>query len=191
MRPRSCAGIPEQRHVPTAQITRRARDRRRLAEPRERRLRDALHRHETLEILRQHVVHGNGERGLVALPALERRAIRRREERDADADDEERRRDDRSPASARERERGQPERQRPVRTPERAKARCDEPGREHRCGEDDERRKQQQERSRTAADRVRARVTAGRGEQNGRDGSDRRDVRGRQCPGSEGREPCT
>ena len=178
----------EQRDVAAARVSRRPRDGDRVTEAREGFRSDRLQWDETLEALRQHVVRRHRERRLVALPALERCAVRDGEERDTDADDEECRRDDRGAAAPGERDRGEPHGQRSLRATQGTKDGHEQPRREDRRGEDDERRKQQQERPGAAADRVGVRISARDGEQDRRDCADRCHVRGRQRPAAERRD---
>ena len=90
---------------------------------------------------------------LVALPVQERRAIRDREQRETEARDEERRRNCCMAGIARERRRGEPQRDRSTASgsTECAECRGEQARREHRDGEHDQGRHEQQERARAAA----------------------------------------
>ena len=143
------------------------------------------HRHELLEVLRQHVRRRDGERRFVLLAEEECRAVGDREHCETEARDEERGGDRGMPGVARERCGGEAQRERPAAPGATERA---ERGREHACGDDgarehDQGRDEQQERARPAAPcQLRSADGAARPtDEHDRDRADRRHVE--RCQG--------
>ena len=157
------------RRLEAARISLRAQNRHRMDAGREPPVRgerrDFGDGDELRQVLVQHDVRRHCKRRLVVLPARERRPVRLREERHAEADDEERRGDCRVPGVAREREGRQPQRH-------------GRPGRGDGGDEGDQRGQQDQEAPGAAARRELGgcRMAAREPDQDRRERAERRDV---------------
>ena len=175
MRGSAAAGQREQREVATAaradvavvaQHGRHASERR---VPCERR--SLLHGDELLEVLLEHVRRRDGEARLLGLAALERRAVRDREQRDADAEHEEDDREQHLAGRARERQEREPDGRR--RTPSRPLEQAQHRREQARDGdgehEEHEARQEEQQHAGSVAGRERAgvRLSAREREQDG------------------------